>query len=116
MEATGKFRHSDARLAELARRREVFTLADLRRLGFDDRTISGRVAAGRLFRQFRGVYSLAPRVPPRERIRAATLSTDAAASHFAGIHLCNLTHSFTGAVDVTSDRQIRRQQAYGRIE
>lgn len=109
MEPTGKFRHFDRRLAALARRQTVFTVEELRALGLGDRAISARVEAKRLFRPFRGVYSLAPKLPPLERILAATLSTNAAASHFAGLHAYGLTTSFTGAVDVTSRRQVRRQ-------
>jgi hypothetical protein len=96
-------------VAELARRSEVFTRADLRGAGLGDRTISKRCKARRLFRVYRAVYSLTPRVSPLARIRAATLSTGAAASHFAGLHGYGLTASFTGAVDVTSPRDVARQ-------
>lgn len=86
---------------------EVFTREELLLLGFSEDQIDHRVATGRLFRLFAGAYSLSPNVSALERIRAATLSAGAAASHLAALYVHGVARTFAGPVDVTSARHVR---------
>jgi hypothetical protein len=65
----------DARIANLAARQwTIVTLDDLRRCGLSQQAVSKRVAAGRLFRRFRGVYSVVPNPPLEGCFLAAVLA------------------------------------------
>lgn len=97
-------------MARLAARSEVFTAAQLRELGLSADDISYRVRTARLHRQFRGVYSLAPKVSVHSLIRAATLSTNGVVGFFAAVHLYGLTPTFVGPVDVVSRRRMRPRE------
>jgi very-short-patch-repair endonuclease len=76
----------DARIANVAARQwTIVTLADLRGCGLSQQAVSKRVAAGRLFRRFRGVYSVVPNPPLEGCFLAAVLACGpgAALSHFS---------------------------------
>lgn len=108
----GKSWSRDAELAKLAARQQgVAALWQLLGLGFTRRMVETRLAAGRLYVVFRGVYSLTPHVTPRGRFMAAALSygPEAVLSHRAAAAVWELGGWPAGPIDVTVPR-FRRQQ------
>ena len=80
----------DARIANVAARQwTIVTLEDLRSCGLSQQAVSKRVAAGRLFRRFQGVYSVVPNPPLEGCFLAAVLACGPGAvlSHFAAAAL-----------------------------
>jgi very-short-patch-repair endonuclease len=76
----------DARIANLAARQwTIVTLEDLRACGLTQQAVSKRVATGRLFRRFCGVYSVVPNPPLEGCFMAAVLACGplAVLSHFS---------------------------------
>ncbi len=76
----------DARIANVAARQwTIVTLDDLRHCGLSQQAVSKRVKAGRLFRRFRGVYSVVPNPPLEGCFLAAVLACGPGAvlSHFS---------------------------------
>ena len=80
----------DARIANIAARQwTIVTLDDLRSCGLSQQAVSKRVQAGRLFRRFRGVYSVVPNPPLEGCFLAAVLACGPGAvlSHFSAAAL-----------------------------
>lgn len=104
--SVGAFRNTpDALIARIAARQHgLVTLAQLHACGFSRRAIDYRVAAGRLFRIFRGVYAVGHRgLTERGRWKAATLAyaPDAVLSHRSAAELWGLLSSKNGDPHVT---------------
>ena len=87
-----------------ARQHGVVALWQLLRLGFTEDMIRRRVETGRLYRVFRGVYALVPKVTGRGRVMAAALACgpDAVLSHRAAAAVWDLGPWPTGLIDVTT--------------
>jgi hypothetical protein len=98
----------DQRLAELARRQfGVVSRAQLYTLGFDNPAVERRIAAGRLHRLYRGVYSVGHAlVPPRGRWLAAVLACGdgAVLSHRSAAAHWGMRPTSAPKVDVTVPR------------
>jgi hypothetical protein len=85
-------------------------------LGFAKSTITRRVAAGRLFRVFRGVYAVGhPRLSRRGSWMAAVLTYGSGAllSHRSAAALWGLLPPSDGRIDVTVERGARREGRLG---
>jgi predicted transcriptional regulator of viral defense system len=99
-------------LAQLAARQHgVVATRNLAALGFPRSTITRHVAAGRLFRVFRGVYAVGhPRLSRRGRWMAAALAygQNALVSHRSAAALWGLLPPADGRIDVTVDKGARR--------
>jgi hypothetical protein len=94
----------DLRIAELAARQEqVLALTQLVGLGLTPRSVRGRVAARRLFRRHRGVYSLTPTVTRLGEFWAAVLACGprAALSHESAGHVYDVRQHRWGPSHVT---------------
>jgi hypothetical protein len=82
----------------------VVSLAQLRKLGWSDSAVRGRVASGKLHRIHRGVYSVGHRLLTREGVfMAAVLAcgTRAALSHLASAEHWQLRANVRRLIDVT---------------
>jgi hypothetical protein len=95
----------DWAIAEIAARQNGnITRRQLRDVGLDDNAIARRVASGRLFRVFRGVYSVGrPAVTAHERASAAVLAcgSGAALSHSSAMTLWGYWRHWDKPFEVT---------------
>jgi very-short-patch-repair endonuclease len=100
-----KVERVDARIANIAARQwTIVTLDDLRRCGLSQQAVSKRVAAGRLFRRFQGVYSIVPNPPLEGCFLAAVLACGPGAvlSHSSAAALQGLVEWDFRAPEVTA--------------
>lgn len=105
----------EAQIAELAARQHgVLSLGQLRAFGLSSSSVRGRVAAGRLHRVHRGVYSLGHRLlSDRGLWMAATLACGdgTALSHRSAAALWGIRPTARAAIDVLSPRRSGRTLA-----
>ena len=110
---------ADRAIAAIARRQHgVIAIRQLAALGLAQRTVSHRVAAGRLHRVHRGVYAVGhPLVSARGRYMAAVLACGpgAALSHAAAAALWELRPTTATKIDVTVATAGGRRQSDLRV-
>ncbi len=90
--------------AVAARQNGNITRRQLRELGLDDNAIAYRIRVGRLFRVFRGVYSVGtPAITPHQRAAAAVLACGpgAALSHSSAMTLWGYWRQWDQPFEVT---------------